>query len=338
MIKVIHFNRKPTSIHFSIENLFLSIKEKLESRFFIYRWVSPWYSSGLVNRSLLCFSAFLKKGEVNHILGDIHFLALVLPSRNTILTIHDLGFLENQRNSIVKWILKFFWITLPVKRVSIITVVSEATKKYLVQVSNVNPRKVRVIGNFVSESFKPFLKPFDSFKPIILFIGSADNKNLDRLIDALEGLDCTLVIIGYPIPAQKLKLVTARVDHEIYSGLTQEQLIMQYQRCDMLAFVSVLEGFGLPILEAQAVGRPVVTSNLSSMPEVAGEGACLVNPYDVLSIKNGILKVIQDEDYRNDLIQKGFENCRRFSLEKVANQYADLYEEVYNQSKSKLTN
>ena len=70
----------------------------------------------------------------------------------------------------------------------------------------------------------------------------------------------------------------------------------------MLTFVSTYEGFGLPILESQATGRPVVTSNVSSMPEVAGDAACLVNPYDADSIREGILRVINDDAYRKDLM------------------------------------
>jgi glycosyltransferase involved in cell wall biosynthesis len=81
----------------------------------------------------------------------------------------------------------------------------------------------------------------------------------------------------------------------------------------------------MPILEAQATGRVVVTSNISSMPEVAGEGAQQVDPNDVESICTGILKVIHDSDFRNNLIQKGFINIRRFESNHVAGKYLELY-------------
>ncbi len=102
----------------------------------------------------------------------------------------------------------------------------------------------------------------------------------------------------------------------------------------MLVFASTYEGFGLPIVEAQATGRPVVTSDTLSMPEVAGDAACLVDPFNVESIRNGILKVIQDTGYREQLVQNGLKNVERFKPESVAMQYLALYRELVNKRKS----
>ena len=84
----------------------------------------------------------------------------------------------------------------------------------------------------------------------------------------------------------------------------------------------------MPILEAQTVGRPVVTSGVSSMPEVAGDAACLVDPTDVAAIRAGVQRVIDDTTFRATLVERGFENVKRFGSEAVARQYADLYAEV----------
>jgi glycosyltransferase involved in cell wall biosynthesis len=84
----------------------------------------------------------------------------------------------------------------------------------------------------------------------------------------------------------------------------------------------------MPIIEAQWVERPVVTSNCSSMPEVAGDSACLVNPYDVKSIRCGLRRVIEDVAYRESLIERGRKNRERFSLNAVARQYLSLYEQL----------
>jgi glycosyltransferase involved in cell wall biosynthesis len=87
----------------------------------------------------------------------------------------------------------------------------------------------------------------------------------------------------------------------------------------------------MPILEAQTVGRPVVTSNLSSMPEVAGTAACLVDPLSVASIREGVQRVIQDAPYREGLIAAGFENVKRFQAETVARAYGEVYEGMKNE-------
>ncbi|RYE22091.1 MAG: glycosyltransferase, partial [Sphingobacteriaceae bacterium] len=91
-----------------------------------------------------------------------------------------------------------------------------------------------------------------------------------------------------------------------------------------------IEGFGMPILEAQACGLPLITSNCSSMPEVAGDASLQVNPLDVIAIRNGILELINNESLRNDLVKKGFENIKRFSKEKTVAQYTALYQKLEN--------
>ncbi len=96
----------------------------------------------------------------------------------------------------------------------------------------------------------------------------------------------------------------------------------------MLLFASTFEGFGMPIVEAQRIGRCVVTSNISSMPEVAGNGACFVDPFSVNSIREGLLKVIADSKFRLELIENGLINCRRFTEEKIAEAFYHVYDKV----------
>lgn len=332
-MRVTYFHRKATTIHYSLEQLFEGVRSQLPASITPKVWISPYYSIGIWPRLKMVLNAHRHQSDINHITGDIHFIALGLKKKRTILTIHDLGILNNSNNLLARWILKTFWITLPVKRVTLVTVVSEATKQELLKVTNISPNKVRVIGNFIPNTFSANSKAFNTIEPRILHIGSAYNKNLNRLIEALIGVKCHLVIIGHPSNEQKVALHSNHISHEIVSGLTEEELINQYRKCDILSFISLLEGFGLPILEAQAIGRVVVTSNISSMPEVAGDGACFVDPTSVNSMRTGIVKVINDDFYRETLIQNGFKNTKRFSIEEVAKQYSELYEEVFSRSK-----
>ena len=327
-MKITFYQRRPLDIHYSLEQIFEHVRHKLPINIESKVWVSTYYSKGLWPRIKMILSARKSQGELNHITGDINFIALGLKKHKTILTIHDLGILNNTKNPIFRWGLKTFWIKLPVRYAKAITVVSNATKLQLLSITKINPDKVKVIGNFIPGSFKYFPKTFNSKNPRILHIGSAYNKNLERLIEAIKDINCHLVIIGYPTIKQKESIVNYNISHEILSGISETELLNQYRLCDMLSFVSLLEGFGIPILEAQATGRPVLTSNLSSMPEVAGVGACFVNPYDVNSIKLGILKIIHDNHYRQYITDKGLTNVKRYSLEEVTSQYLNLYNEI----------
>jgi len=185
-----------------------------------------------------------------------------------------------------------------------------------------------VIHNPVSDEFQFSAANVISATPRILHIGVTPNKNLERVAQALQGIACTLVVIGPLSPSQKAILSAHGVACENHFNLSRAELLTQYQRADMLLFASTYEGFGLPIIEAQAVGRPVITSDLCSMPEAAGGAACLVDPYDVAAIRQAVLRVMEDHEYRDDLIARGLVNVERFRASKVAAQYAQLYRTV----------
>ncbi|MDX1406931.1 MAG: glycosyltransferase, partial [Saprospiraceae bacterium] len=118
--------------------------------------------------------------------------------------------------------------------------------------------------------------------------------------------------------------------------LDRTQIAEKYRTCDIVTFVSTYEGFGLPILEGQASGRAVLTSNLSPMKEVAGQGACLVDPTDVQAIGDGIRKIIGDRTYRETLIAQGLENVSRYDVSVMARGYIDLYRKAHNNQPSIL--
>ena len=119
------------------------------------------------------------------------------------------------------------------------------------------------------------------------------------------------------------------IDFEnITKSIPDEEVVELYKQCDIVSFVSTFEGFGMPIIEANAIGRVVVTSNTSSMPEVAANAAEFVNPLDINSIRIGFFNVINDDAKREQLIQNGFHNIKRFDSQKIANEYFDLYRKI----------
>ena len=123
-------------------------------------------------------------------------------------------------------------------------------------------------------------------------------------------------------------MANANIEYSNVFDLSNEDVVNEYKNCDIVNFPSLFEGFGMPIVEGQAVGRPVVTSNISPMNEVAGAGAIRVDPTDVNAIKKAYLKVISDEDFRNNVINKGLENVQQYRLQTVAGRYIELYNEI----------
>ena len=330
-IKVTHFQRRPVPGVFSMEQLFVDLRKSLASDFVFCANYCRFYSQGVIPRLRDTLRARGLQGDINHVTGDVHYLTYFLNRRRTILTIHDCVTLERLRG-LRRFLFWLFWYWLPEKRCVRIVVISEATRLQVLKHIRCDPGKVRVIHNHVADDFRPSDCRFNEKRPRVLHIGTASNKNLERHAAALEGIHCEFVIIGRLSNLQRVELDRRSISYQNYVDLSISALVDQYEQCDLVLFASTYEGFGLPIVEAQAVGRPIISSDLWSMPEVAGGGACLVNPYEVKSIRNGVLRVIQDADYRNELIRLGCQNVKRFKLENTAAQYAELYREVFAQS------
>jgi len=107
--------------------------------------------------------------------------------------------------------------------------------------------------------------------------------------------------------------------------LTDSEILNEYIDCDIVSFPSVFEGFGMPIIEGQAIGRPVLTSNILPMKQVAGDNYYTIDPYNVDSIKTGFLTIINDVELRKEMIELGLVNVQKYRTEVIASKYMDLY-------------
>lgn len=327
-IRVTYFQRKPSSGHFSLEFIYEDVRGRLKSQIESNIHTVRYYSTGFFKRLYNLLEAPFYQGDVNHITGDIHYVSFFLKKSRTILTMADCVFMDTE-SKIKRIILKLFWLYLPSKRVTNIIAISNFTKNNILQhLPSLPKEKIVVIHVAVSDNFKYSPKTFNKAKPAILHIGTSPNKNLFRLLEAVKDISCTLIIIGKLNNEYISKLTEFGTEYENYIGLSEEELIDKYQRADMVAFVSTYEGFGMPIIEANKIGRPVITGNVSSMPEVAGDAALLVDPLNVTSIKAGVLQIIENDVYREKLIENGVINAGRFDGNHLAQKYFKLYEKV----------
>jgi len=321
------FMRKPRRGDHSVERVFDSVRQHLPTDISCQTHVCSRESLGLWSRLWITVEAAFRQAEVNHVTGDVQFLATLLRRRRTVLTVHDLVTVDRLKG-FRRWLFFLFWFRIPVARSRIVTVVSSTTRDHLLRELGTQHADVRVVHNPLFDGYRAMPKPFDASRPRILLVGLAANKNFRRMVAALSGIPCEVRVIGHFQDEHREALTASGLHHSSAFRLSDEDMRNEYANCDMLLFASTAEGFGLPILEAQAVGRPVVTSNISSMPEVAGDAAELVDPFDVASIRAGVLRVIQDERRRVELIARGLQNVKRFSPQATADHYAAIYREV----------
>ncbi len=330
-LDVVHFSRRPQAGQHSIEKVFEVVRGELPERFRVVTVTSGYYSKGLRQRVATVLEARRIAAPVVHILGDVTYAALARPAASTVITIHDAEFLRRgspAKNLAYSWL----WLRLPARHAAVVTVPSAATLRELQALGAGEASSLRLIPHPVSDAFfasqrRPTPRSTGG-RPKVLVVGTAPNKNLLTLAAALDGSGSEVVVVGRLDAEQRRAFAKARVAVREMGTLPDEAMPGVYSDADVLAFVSTTEGFGVPILEAQASGLAVVTSDLEPHRDVAGGAARLVDPRDPASIRAGVDAVVGDESYRRHLVAAGFVNAKRFSPARIASMYADVYDEV----------
>jgi glycosyltransferase involved in cell wall biosynthesis len=235
------------------------------------------------------------------------------------------------------------------RRATRILTVSESSKRDILRFVDLPPEKIDVTYNSYdprfgvepdAETVVRVRERFQLHDEFVLYAGNVKpHKNLERLIGAFHlvrnrGLDhLKLVLIGDDI-SKYASLRRAVHRHQLhkyvrfFGYVPEDTLAVMYRLAGVFVFPSLYEGFGLPPLEAMASGTPVVTSNVSSLPEVAGDAAVKVDPYDPSAIADGIYRVLTDQRFRDDLRRRGLARAREFSWEASVRRVREIYQEV----------
>lgn len=216
--------------------------------------------------------------------------------------------------------------------------ISEFTKREMIEILNIPAERIHIVPCACAQEFarveedtwlEKFRLSYSLPKPFVLFVGNNNpRKNLSRVIRAFDkakergGLSHELIIAGEQgwkfDPASALQGLKHPDSVRFIGFVPDEDMPALYSVAELFAFPTLYEGFGIPVLEAQACGTPVLTSRCSSLPEVGGEGALYVDPYDEEEMTDGILRLLLDRDLVKELVQKGFSNVQRFSWEESA--------------------
>lgn len=329
-MKIVFLDRKFNPNEISFEKLFGFVKKSISDRGIVIQNIENPFGNGIVNlfKSILFFRKSVKNDSIVHITGQIHFAAIALKTNKIVITVHDLGLYRNL--SFIRFLIfKVFWVYLPFRKAKVIVAISEKTKQEIVQMMPSVARKVVVIPNCVTMDIAEDFVTDKAKTTKILIVGTRANKNIERSIKALQDLPVEVFIVGKLEIEYEDLLRSNKIAYHNCCNISDEELKALYLKTDVLLFASIYEGFGLPILEAQAQNTLVITSNILPMSDVGGEGVILVDPNSVESIKKGLnIALNLSNDEKIEIIRKGKDNLKRFSVEHVSNLYIEIYESL----------
>lgn len=295
-------------------------------------------------------SGKFRKIEETDIFFGTNFRGIFRDSLKNVITIHDMAheyFPETIEGKTLNYLKSE--LSEVARRASCLIAVSESTKKDILRFLDVPEKKVKVIYNGIDKAFKPVTdsgalasvrKRYGLPDKFILYLGTIQpRKNVEGLIRAFSLL-CKepafrheLVLageMGWKSEGVKGLIKNLSLEDRVrVPGYVEDvDVPALYSLSDVFVFPSLCEGFGFPVLEAMACGTPVVTANVSSLPEVAGDAALLVDPHSVDDIADGMRRLLSDNDLRQRCIDRGLERAKLFTWEKCARETLSVFEEV----------
>ncbi|HFU6560753.1 TPA: glycosyltransferase family 4 protein [Raoultella ornithinolytica] len=254
----------------------------------------------------------------------------------TLITVHDLNHIDIVANSsFTKKLYYNFILKRACRKCAKVLTVSAFSKQRIIEWANIRENQVVVVGNGVSDDFNTNVERFDpGFKYVFVVGNRKAHKNEDAGLKAflLSSIpkEIKILFVGEKSAVLQNIIIEFNAENRVsfLGRLTDKELASVYAGAEMLLFPSLYEGFGLPVVEAMSCGTPVVTSSTSSLAEIAGGAACLINPESILSIQKGIEKVFFDESYRNELISKGLIQARCYTWNKTIDKVKEVLSDL----------
>jgi len=280
----------------------------------------------------------LKKDNNNLFLSPDGYLSLKTDIKS-LAVIHDLNFIHRPKDlpfAVRKYYNHFF--PMFAKKAARIATVSEYSKNDICQTLNISENKIDVVYNGVSDSFqiidknqkKKIREEYSFGEEYFIYVGSLHKrKNIPTLLKAFEEFkqensgSLKLLIVGEKMFNDSdiehvLKTLSCKNDVIFTGRLSDQELPLLIGSAFAMVFIPFFEGFGIPLLEAMACGIPIITSNVTSLPEIAGESALYADPYSVTSVAGQMKKLINDRKLYNEMINRGIERKNNFSWDKTA--------------------
>lgn len=313
---LIHNEKKFRSFFKNIKEIYINTESRLLFDYILSFWIIRKLRFDVIiySKNVIPLAHFFLKGKKINI-------------------IHDLGYFEKRIKAypLLDTIFMKMFMKMSCKKSDKVFTVSDFSKRDLAERFNLKHSDIEVIHEGVGKEFKVISKKeklrgtinkYGLKKPFLFYAGSiSPRKNLTRILHTfnslIDSLPHDLVITG--IKEWRSKNIFSSLNEKtakrikVLGYVSDNDLVNLYNLADVYLYPSLHEGFGLPILEAQACGCPVLTSNITSCPEVAGAGAHIVDPYSEQEISEGIKKILEEDGYRDELVRKGFENIKRFS-------------------------
>ncbi len=290
--------------------------------------------------------ALMRDPKPDIFFSPAHYLPSFVPCP-AVVTIHDLAYEYYPAEFLKKDLYKLKnWTKSAVNKSRAVIAVSQNTKSDILKYYQTPSERVKVIYNGFrskSEFLNSKSETISKFKILnskfLLFVGTLQpRKNIAILIEAFSTVvksnkDLKLIIVGkrgwlYNSIFQKVSDLGLENKIKFTGYLPDSELAILYKNAAMMVLPSLYEGFGIPILEAMAAGCPVITSNVSSLPEIAGEAALYFNPHDSVELAGKIDMILKDKSMRDDLIKKGKARVGRFSWEKCGKETLELLTNV----------